>query len=1362
MMKRVLVGLAISAGVAHGEPLRVMKTGLGDGSITGPAGINCGTGGATCNADLTGLVTLNVTVPAGSTLTWGGDCAAVPSTTLSCTVNMNATRSVRANFAPATSIPPITDFSPGGIEDYLNLNTAVDTSAEFVAALPQEFRENWILMPRSESLQPGTARYPRILLASADATRVFTLTIDPDANSSYPAAHRNAIEYMQFVGGTDNNFHFHEIVLAPIPALGDDIDPGPAVVLRYPPRDRGTDPVNEDDARCFACHSTRNVIHHGGPTAASNTPGTTGDPRGSVKFKTRPNWDTYDSWGGMLAFNRDRIFRGTVEAAAFRATFNLWTWQNDDAVRAVIEQLALQPAGVPAGHRITRWDTVALGGGASDGHIQFAFDPAPPAIVSQEPQPFGAGPSVAYNFDRLAGTTGTNVRREPTEAFVTLHHSCQPTSDEGRGVELFDRLTGGRPAGDQIGPACPAPAPGDTIRPNPDRIADELISHSHATGSVAIDVRPIALAIASSCITVGGGSDVTATQSVAGLPASALGFFDERNGMNFNDVYDDTRRRGQSLPRRKADIARTTLDRDADLHVFDPAPFDGTPIGDTPDRVDGLIREFGDQTLGVPGGTGGQDRSFPRVRQEVFRRDLPPGHYDETVVGRFYIDREDDSTDGTGDNTAPVALYRYFLEPLGVSVDKWSMGVRGRSRTYTFADILTFYTSTLQLKLSASLGLPTGAGACAAILPLVNAELARLPAATAVPTYTDMQRIFNKACIECHGGLGYPPYQTYGTSFDLTENENPRASERRLWRSLEAARRRTGVPTCAPGVPTCTVGTGTDPLTSGIFRRITDGGRLRHPYSPGLPHNIANPDDPTNPDVADERCPGGLMPCEGPPLSKTDIETVRRWILGGHPNTEGDPHIKTVDGVRYDFQSAGEFILLRGEGLELQARQTPVTTAGAVGPDAHTGLTSCVSLNTAVAMRVGLDRVTYQPELAAVGGDGDLTRAKALGQRKRLRLRVNGKDIDLGPDGIVLASGGRIARTTVADGIEIHVPGGEGIVITPAWWDYYQVWYMNIEVRHARSTEGVMGAIPPGTWLPALSNGALIGARAADLAQRHTDLYETFANSWRVDATTSLFDYEAGLTPQMFVVDTWPVAAAQQCVAPPQPGGPVSRAAPPAIARAQAETLCQGLVEVERRSNCVADVMATGEPGFARTYAASEALERRVMPGAPVLVSPQDHVRIAARPIDFTWTARPGAEGIDVVYRHCLWRGDENFDLERCVKLPGGTPSSGSLVDRLKHRFGLLLWIVLLVLLLIAVLLVLRYRGKGAVFAVLLVAAVLAVLVLLARARAGGTRPRTSHVASGVQGKEYSWKVIAETRDGVIVESETYRLEVAP
>ena len=133
-------------------------------------------------------------------------------------------------------------------------------------------------------------------------------------------------------------------------------------------------------------------------------------------------------------------------------------------------------------------------------------------------------------------------------------------------------------------------------------------------------------------------------------------------------------------------------------------------------------------------------------------------------MGGVYADRENESTDSTPDNTAPVALYRYFLEPLGVSVDKWSMGVRGRSRTYTFADVFGNYTTTFREELPESLGLPADVPCTStmgpSIMALVNAEFARLPAADAVPTYTDIQRIFNKSCIECHGGLGYPPYRT--------------------------------------------------------------------------------------------------------------------------------------------------------------------------------------------------------------------------------------------------------------------------------------------------------------------------------------------------------------------------------------------------------------------------------------------------------------------------------------------------------------------------------------------------------------------------------------------------------------------------
>ena len=1350
--------------------LRVMKTGLGNGTVSAPGMISCGTGGTDCNeTGLSGSVTLSVTVPLGSRFrAWGGDCASVvvtPPATPSCTVSMTTLRSVRADFELITPIARITDFSPAGLETYLNANPNVDTPAELVAALPQDFRENWLLMPRSESLQTGTAKFPRILLVSADATRVFTIALD--THSSYPGAHPSAIEYMQW-NAADNNFHFHEIVLRDIPNM-DQIDPGPPAVFRFPERLRGTDPVREDDPKCFSCHSTRNVKHDGG-----STPGTTGTPIGSVPWKNKPNWDTYDSWGGMLAFNRDRIYQGTVEAAAFRRIFNLWTWQDNDAVRAVIEQLKLQPDGVPASDRIIRWDTPPLAGGANDGHIEFAFDPdfVPPQAVTQEPQPTGTGPNVLYNFDRRVGPANpTDVLR--SDVFVRLHHSCQPGSDEGRAVELFDRLTGGRPRSDPTTSGNEACQPRPLVPlagPNALRIADELITHRYATGNVRVDVRPIALAIARGCIGVVGGTDITATQTVTGLPAGVLAFFEARNGLTFDQVYDDTRRRAQSLTRRKADIARTTFDRDTDPYVFDPNPFDATPIADTSDLVKGMIREFGAFTLGIPGGTApvgstfvGEDRSLQRLRQEVFRRAPPPGHADDTVMGGFYVDREDDSTPlpsgfATPDNTAAVALYRFLLEPLGVSVDKWSMGVRGRSRTYTFADVFGAYTGTFQTELATSLGLPATATCTADIDPLVTAALGSVATFPETPTYTDIQRVFNKSCIECHdASVGYPPYRTYALSgLDLSENENPPAGERRLWRSLSFARTIIGAPACPPGTPVCAVGTGTDVTNSYLYQRITDGGLLQHPYNPGQPHNFSNPDDPANPDVADERCPNGLMPCEGPPLSKVDIESFRRWIIGGRPNTEGDPHIRTIDGVHYDFQSAGEFILLRGEGLELQARQTAVTTAAPVGPDRHTGLTSCVSVNTAIAMRAGLDRITYQPTIDVRARDG-----AAAAKERRLILRVNGKEVQLGAGGIALPSGGRIISTTVAGGIEVFLPGGEAVVVTPRFWEYYQIWYMNLEVRHARSTEGVMGAIAPGSWLPALSTGQSLGRIPSGLAQRFRDLYDTFASSWRVDTQTSLFDYEAGLSPASFVVQGWPVATAQGCVAPPQPGGPLARPAPAPIARAEAERLCRAIVDAARRRNCVADVMATGEAGFAATYKDTEALERRLMPAPAVLVSPADNARVKANRIDFAWRPHRGTEGIDVVYRHCIWSADEVFDFNRCIKLaPGSDTPLGSLAFQVQKRLWLAILIVILLLLVIAVLLILRYRKRGLVVALFLALVVAALLFALVRVRVHG--PLETSVTGLVPGKVYFWKVVAETPDGVTVESQTYRLEVAP
>ena len=1312
----LLLGLL---GSAHAADLRVMKTGLGKGWIDG-GGTSCGilttdpatdtdTFGTSCNATSTTSITLTAHVHSGSTFAgWGGDCAGTGNT---CTVPMDVVRSVRARFTLNTAVPPLTDLTPSGINTYLmGVGSSVNTPAEFVAALPQEFRENWILMTRSESLQTGTTQFPRILLLNQNATAAFTLGLD--VHSSYPGAHPNAIEYMQWDGAPDQkNFRFHEIIVAPVPDL-DEISSG---TFRFPARTRS---VSEDDQKCFACHSTSNVRNRG------TLPGTTGNPIGSVKFKNKPNWDTYDSWGGMLAFNRDRIYKGSVEAAAFRRLMNLWTWQTNEPVRSVIEQLALQPASARPQDAITRWDTAATDGGANDGHIHFFFDPAFPTVTN-EPLPASEASSIdinaGYAFNRLTPTAPVSpvVRNDD---FVVLQHTNIPGAgairfdpDEGRATNFFNNLYLGL---------------------NPQRIVDEMTPRApatsiFATGSVPIDVRPIALAITRGCITVvggGSGSDIAATQTISGVTdAAVLSFLTARNGLNFNDVYDDTRRRAQSMTRRKADIQKWNLDRTGD-------PYVDSATGADP--AEGMIDRYEAGTDGLVPAAPAATKRLRQIRQEVFRRPIGPGHRDETAMGRIYVDREDDSSDSTTDTTGKISLFRYFLEPLGVPVDKWSMGVRGRSRTYSFADNFGFansYNDTFESELGASLSV----SACADIMPLVTAEFARLPGATDTPTYTDIQRIFNKGCIECHGGLFYPPVRNYGVTLDFTEDENPPAGQRRLWKSLREARSLIGGPACPPGDATCTGAGATDVANSYLYSRITDFGDLVHPYDPA---NLAG---------SNEDCPNGVMPCGGPPLSKTDIETIRRWIVGGSPNSEGDPHIKTVDGVNYDFQSAGEFVALRDDGMELQVRQSAVTTAGPLAPDGHTGLSSCVSVNTAVALRVGDHRVTYQPSLEPQRGKD--------AQTPRLQLRIDGKPFVLGANPIPLQRGGRIVPTNSSGGLEIQIPGGTRVAVTPLFWDTHQVNYMQVNVYHGRAVDGIMGAIAPNNWLPRLSNGDFLGPRPASLAQRHRDLYETFADSWRVGTADSLFYYEPGLSPSSFVVPGWPVAAANGCLAPPQPGVSAPTQPTAGIGQAQAEQMCAAVVDPERRGNCIQDVMATGAAVFAEGYLQSQRLDQRIQIAPPKLVSPVRNIRIPGTQVVFEWTPVSGTEDVDVTHRHCLWKSGERFDFNNCTVLSVDGGLLGEIIPPAvaKHLSPVVCLILILLLLVLAVILFMKNRRKAAVF-VLILALLLAVICWLHHRG----EPTSVRIQNLVPGEIYRWKVVTDTKDGMVTESETYRFEV--
>lgn len=1136
--------------------LKVMTQGLGTGTVRATmnsSNIDCGT---ICDQTFSTAASVSFEAVAGPNSAfdkWLGDCVSFSGTT--CNFTMNGDRSVRAQFRMNPDVPPIIgDLTPGNIQTYLDTNTGVTTAAQFLRALPEEFRKGWILMTRSESLQTGTARFPRILLPSADSRYVFTIGLSE--HDSYPGSHPDAIEFMQW-DPVEKNFRFHEIVVFDIGVMGR--------VGQFPLRPRG---VSIDEQRCTRCHSTRNVRN---PNPAHL--GTTGVPAGLVKAKNKPNWDTYDSWGAMLPFNRDKIFQGSVEAAALRKLLNPWTWRADVGSRRVMEQLALQSNAVgelpvyPVDDVFRRID-----GGTNDGHIQFAFDGT--AIVTSEPIPLGTtvGP-ISYDFDPLVALNSSNIQRDSSVP-VILHAYASPFSGEGRGVQLFDQL-----AGDE------------NLDFNQRRVADELANHRFATGSVPLDARPLALAINNNCITADSAGVISSNNGAPPFTGNLAFFTARHGGMNLAAVIADTSARSRDLPRRKADIEKLNLDRTGDNYLLNSSM--------VPD-ID-LLSEYGAFT------DFGTSVGVERLRQEIFRRPTTGFQGDSSSMGGgFYVDRESYSF-----NTNRVALQRYLLEPLGVSVDKWSIAVRGRSRSYAFADVYDTYIGPVSFELQTSLTADPFPGltgfTCPDLVTAANNSLLALPAATDIPKYTDVQRIFNKSCIECHGGLDYPPFRNYSSdprTFDLSERENP-PDGNRLKGSHDSLMANTLV--------------GMTSADSTLFARITD---------------------------TSDACPGGAMPCGGPRLSPVDVETIRRWLDGGHPASDGDPHIVTVDNVAYDFQSAGEFTLLRGEGIEIQTRQTPVETDGPLPPNGHTGLTSCASLNTAVALRVGSHRVTYSPDLNGVPNP------------QGLQLRIDGRLMaSPASRGIALPAGGRILPTS-AGGIQVQYPGGTEVIVTPGFWPHYQVWYLNIEVRAARATFGVMGSIAPDNWLPALPSGAFLGPRPSSLAERYQQLYVKFADQWRVTEQTTLFDYARGVSTGKFTLKAWPGYEPKQCKLPREWSTGVP--APKKLKEDDARKACANLVDRNRRQNCERDVALTGDFQFADTYVAAETFHLNSRPKRVTLGKPEQFATDLGETVDFNWKRTTDKDDGRLTYMHCLWAQGEPFTQKHCKDMSGESESTSA------------------------------------------------------------------------------------------------------
>jgi len=251
----------------------------------------------------------------------------------------------------------------------------------------------------------------------------------------------------------------------------------------------------------------------------------------------------------------------------------------------------------------------------------------------------------------------------------------------------------------------------------------------------------------------------------------------------------------------------------------------------------------------------------------------------------------------------------------------------------------------------------------------------------------------------------------------------------------------------------------------------------------------------------------------------------------GGNNAWGDPHMTSLDGHHFDFQAAGEFVLLRstaGDPIEVHMRTEPFSG----GPPACGKASSA----TAIATTVGNTRIAFYE-----GG----------------QVRVDGVQVDPASASIAVPEGASLTldpyKSVIRwpDGSEMWVKSGGSLTIG-----------FDLTPGRADKVQGILGNFDADTTNDfALPNGSVIPMPAS-----FEDIHGRFADAWRVPQDQSLFDYGAGEDTSTFTIEGFP-------------GSPlVIQDLPDAdVQSARAECLEQGVEHEAAMHACIIDTVCAGE-----------------------------------------------------------------------------------------------------------------------------------------------------------------------------------------